>query len=129
MKKIWIFILGIVTGIILMLAFSVIYVKCSSGKKSLEGITLFEEVGDCVSSNSFEVLQVLESGAALATEIKDYSSSSPRLTVLFWNEDGQSYYDDQVIKIPIGKCARQVGIFKYLTKGNHDATVPVVVIR
>lgn len=129
MKKIWVFILGIITGIILMLVFSVIYVKCSSGRNSSDGMTLFEEVGDCVSDNSFEVLQVLESGAALATENKDYLSSGPRLTVLFLNEDGQFYYDDQTIEIPAGKCARQVGVFKYLTKSNHDATVPVVIIR
>ena len=128
MRKVWVFILGIVTGIVLMFVFSVIYVKCGSGRNSSE-ITLFEEARDCVSCNSFKVLQVLDSGAALATEIRDYSSSSSRLTVLFWNEDGLSYYDDQIIKIPTGKCAIQVGVFKYLTKGDHDATVPIVVIR
>lgn len=130
MKKIWVFILGIVTGIILMLVFSVIYVKCSSGSGySSDGMTLFEEVGDCVSDNSFEVLQVLESGNALATEIKAGYRIATGVTVLFLNEGGQTYYDDQIIEIPAGKCARQVGVFKYLTKGNHDATVPVVIIR
>ena len=149
MRKVWVFILGIVTGIVLMFVFSVIYVKCDSGRNSSEEITLFEEVGDCVSNNSFKVLQVLESGAALAIENTGYLTkvlqvldfettlatenkdclTSGSLTVLFLNEGGQSYYDDQIIEIPAGKCARQVGIFKYLTKGNHDATVPVVIIR
>lgn len=131
MKKIWVFILGIVTGIILMFVFSAIYVKCSSGRgsSSVDGMTLFEEMGDCVSDNSFEVLQVLESGNALAAEIKAGYRVATGVTVLFLNEGGQSYYDDQIIEIPAGKCARQVGIFKYLTKGNHDATVPVVIIR
>ena len=123
MKRIWVFIIGIVTGIVLMIVISLIAVKCSNNGS----MVLFEEAGDCVGSK-FKVFQVLASGEALASEIEEGYRSTLGATVLFLNE-GQAYYDDQVIDIPYGKCARQVGIYKYKTKAGHEATVPVVVMR
>lgn len=93
------------------------------------GITLFEKEGECISENSFKVFQVLNSGEALANEVKQGYLIPTGLTVLFLNEDGQSYYDDQVIKIPLGKCAKQIGIFKYSAKSGMEKTVPIVGIR
>ena len=34
-------------------------------------MTFFEKEGDCISENSFEVFQVLDSGDALANEVKN----------------------------------------------------------
>lgn len=75
------------------------------------------------------VFQVLDSGEALANEVKQGYLIPTGLTVLFLNEDGLSYYDDQVIKIPSGKCAKQIGIFKYSAKSGMEKTVPIVGIR
>lgn len=128
MKKIFIFIGGVVTGAILMILVSILI---AGGNSTDNGITLFEREGECISENSFEVFQVLDSGEALANEVEQrYSTTIPTgLTVLFLNEDGQSYYDDQVIKISSGKCAKQIGIFKYSANSGMEKTVPIVVIR
>lgn len=128
MKKIFIFVGGVVTGAILMIVVSMLI----TGENSTHnGITLFEKEGECISENPFKVFQVLDSGKALANEVKQGYTTliSTGLTVLFLNEDGQSYYDNQVIKISSGKCAKQIGIFKYSTQSGMEKTVPVVGIR
>ena len=129
MKKIFIFIGGVITGAILMIA---VFMFVANENSTYNGITLFEEEGECISENSFKVFQVLDSGEALANEIEQevFSTIIPTgLTVLFLNENGQSYYDGQVIKIPSGKCAKQIGIFKYSAKSGMEKTVPIVGIR
>lgn len=92
MRKAFIFIGGVVTGIVLtfLLAFII------SSNKVNNGCVLFEQEGKVISTNSFEVFHVLDSGDALATE-SGYSG----LIVLFLNEDGASYYDDQEIEVPM----------------------------
>ena len=103
MKKIWFFILGIVTGIILTILFAVIVSSSSNGGRS--GLNMFEQPGDClINKSSLKVFQVLEPTAALAM-IKDDFSSGVYLLV---NQDGKTYYDDQVIKLPSGKCFNQI---------------------
>lgn len=88
----------------------------SKGNTADDRITIFETEGDCVSSNSFEVFQVLDSGDALAREFERGMSVATGITILFLNDGNKSYYDDQVIKVPAGKCARQIGVFKYSTR-------------
>jgi len=123
MKKIWVFILGIVTGIIITILFAAISYSASTGNNS--GINMFEQPGDClVSKSSLRIFQVLEPTAALAM-IKDDFSSGAYLLV---NRDGKSYYDDQIIKLPAGKCFKQIGTYQYTTKDDRLKTVPVVQI-
>lgn len=126
MKKLGIFIAGVVCGALLIILLSIAFTKCSSNRTT--GVTLFEEEGECVSENSFEVFQVLDSGDALANEV-DKLSIPTGLVVLFLNKEGVSYYDDQVIKVQTGKCVKQIGIYKYPTKSGFEKTVPVVDIR
>ena len=127
MKKLLIFIAGMVSGILLLFLISLF----AANQSSNDGLTLFEEEGECVSTNSFQVIQVLDSGAALAIEIeKDYLvSTATGITVLFLNEGNSSYYDEQIIKVPRGKCVKQIGVFKYNTRMDIEKTVPVVAIR
>lgn len=127
MKKLLIFIAGMVSGILLLFLISLFVANQSSN----DGLRLFEEEGECVSTNSFQVIQVLDSGSALAREIeKDYfTSTATGITVLFLNEGNSSYYDEQIIKIPRGKCVKQIGVFKYNTRMDIEKTVPVVAIR
>lgn len=123
MKKVWVFILGIITGIILTIIFAVAMSGASNGGRS--GLNMFEQPGDClVSKSSLKVFQVLEPTAALAM-IKDDFSSGAYLLV---NQDGKTYYDDQVIKLPSGKCFKQIGTYQYPTKDDRLKTVPVVQI-
>lgn len=125
-KKILIFSAGVVTGVVLMI---LIALMASKENAANDGITIFETEGDCVSCNSFEVFQVLESGDALAKEIEYGHSVATGVTVLFLNDGNKSYYDDQVIQVPAGKCAKQIGVFKYSSRAGLEKTVPIVEIR
>lgn len=125
-KKILIFSAGVITGAVLMI---LIALMASKGNATDDRITIFETKGECVSSNSFEVFQVLDSGDALAKEFKHGMSVATGITVLFFNDGDKSYYDGQIIKIPSGKCAKQIGVFKYATRAGVDRTVPIVEIQ
>ncbi len=48
--------------------------------------------------------------------------------VLLINDEGKYYYDDQIIEIPKGKCLRQIGVYKYMTKAEFEKTVPIAKI-
>lgn len=124
MQRKWVvYALGIVSGIAL--TFIVLYLM--AGCSSSNGVKYFEKPGDCISTNSFKVFQVLDDGVALANEIEEYDLPTG-IVVLLINKDGKYYYDDQVIKIPAGKCARQVGVYTYPTKMEIEKTVPIVEI-
>ena len=125
-KKILIYVAGVITGVVLTILFAVLF---TSNNSVNNGITLFEQEGDCVSDNSFEVFQVLDTGDALANEIEPGLSIGTGMTVLFLNDGKTSYYDNQVIKIPSLKCAKQVGIFKYNSNAGLERTIPIVEIR
>ena len=117
-----------VAGAVLMIVISVLI---AGNNSSYNGMTMFAKEGICISENSFKVLQVLDTGDALANELEQGSSISipTGLTVLFLCEEGLSYYDGQVIKVPSGKCAKQVGVFKYTSNAGMEKTVPIVSIR
>jgi hypothetical protein len=91
----------------------------------LDGLRLFSKKGEIITRSEIEVFQVLKPNMALARTGK----YSDEIVVLLINYDGKSYYDDQKIKIPADKCARQIGIYQYTSKRNMDKTVPAVVIE
>ncbi len=122
MKKIGIFIAGVICGVALVFLIGII----ASGTSDNQGITFFEEAGGYVSENSFEVFQVLDSGDALAHEYDGTLDLPTGMIVLFAAQKGKSYYDNQRIKIPSGKCVKQIGIYKYPTNSGFEKTVPVV---
>ena len=124
MKKLLIFISGIIVGIVLTIGASLFFAKQSNANENLK---FFETPTECVTKKDLEVFQVLGDGYALAWEIGDLEISTG-LVVLISDPEGKSFYDDQKIKIPKGKCARQVGVYKYITKNNMEKTVPVVEI-
>lgn len=47
---------------------------------------------------------------------------------LLTNEDGKYYYDDEVVRVPEGKVARQVGIYRYQTESKFEKAVPIIQI-
>jgi len=125
MKKIWVYLLGVLTGIILtfLLSAIIVAVKSNSDPAYMTGLTLFEEPGDVMTDSGYEVLQDLGNGTALAT-----SEDNITMAVLLWNQEGKLYYNNQKITLDEGKCFRQIGIYKYTSKGMGDRTVPVVAI-
>ncbi len=127
-NNIFTFVSGVVVGAFIMLLVGGVVSSNSKEYSDNNGIELFEKEGDCVSENSFKVFQVLDSGDALANEMgQGFEADIPTgLTVLFLKENGRSYYDDQLIRVPSGKCAKQIGTFRYSTKLDIEKTVPVV---
>ena len=43
------------------------------------------------------------------------------LTVVIQSDNQDVFYDDQIIKVPAGKCMRQIGVYSY-----SSYTYPVV---
>ncbi|WP_297410447.1 hypothetical protein [uncultured Alistipes sp.] len=131
MKSLWIFIGGFFSGILFLVLVALAVNYSSRNDNGENGIVLFDEPGEILSTQPFEVFQVLDHGAALAREIdKSYASwnATTELMVLLINDEGKYYYDDQIIEIPKGKCLRQVGVYKYMTKAEFEKTVPIAKI-
>lgn len=132
MKNWLAFLLGFISGIVFIIFVAAALAGGSEDKTRDNGMTLFEQPAECLSTNRFEVMQVISDNYALAYEqkyesyINQYINTD--LLVLITNDNGEYYYDDQVIKVPKGKCARQIGVYKYQTKLENWKTVPIVKI-
>lgn len=99
--------------------------------KDYSEITLFAKPGDCVSRKNFEIQNILESGDAIALEISETFSGhvlTSNLEVLMLANEESPFYDHQIVKVPQGKCARQIGIYKY-QQYEKKKIIPIVEIR
>lgn len=126
MKKWIVFVLGFVSGIVFLFLVLLIIGKSSSNDN---GMTYFEKPGKCISKKDFKVFQVIGEGYALAEERLEFSSGITlpgNLLVLVTNDNGELYYDNQIIEVPEGKCMRQIGVYEYQTKSENWKTVPIV---
>lgn len=125
MKKIWVYLLGILTGVIV--TFITLYV-IGTANNNLSGLSFFEQPSGIIEDSSVKVFQALGDGTALANckGNKQFDMYGDPI-VLLYNEEGSPYYDSQIIKAPKGKCFRQVGIFKY-SSNMGDRTVPIVML-
>lgn len=127
MKKVWVFILGMLTGVVVTIVtaafFYAVFALLSYSDDS--ELNIFDRPGDCLIENSaLEVFQVLDDNAALTMPPGAYEYT----VYLLMNNEGVSYYDDQVVKLPTGKCFRQIGTYHYETAADTWKTVPVVEI-
>lgn len=120
MKKWIVFVLGFVSGIVFLFLVLLIIGKTYATN---DGMTYFDKPGKCISTKDFEVMQVVGEGYALAREKKGCVGG---ILVLVTNENGELYYDDQIIEVPKGKCMRQIGVYEYQTKSENWKTVPIV---
>lgn len=77
----------------------------------INGMSLFDKPGDIIEESEFRVFQALDNGTALARGEGERKSVHTGITVLLYNREGDPYYDEQVIKVPAGKCVRQIGIY------------------
>ena len=126
MKKWIVFVLGFVSGIVFLFLVLLIIGKSSSNDN---GMTYFDKPGKCISKKDFKVFQVIGEGYALAEERLEFSSGITlpgNLLVLVTNDNGELYYDDQIIEVPKGKCMRQIGVYEYQTRMETIKTVPIV---
>lgn len=104
--------------------------KSITDKKN-SGKILFDKPGDCVSRKNFEVQEVLESGDAIALEIRENISGhifTSDLEVLILAQEGSNFYNKQIVKAPQGKCARQIGTYKYQQYGNTKV-IPIIAFK
>jgi hypothetical protein len=128
MKKALLFISGFVTGIVATILVAMLISTANRSNDGFPGLTLFPEKGESITtSGEIEVMQVLAPNVALAWTGGLFYSD--RILVLLINYDDKSYYDEQKIKIPSGKCVRQIGTYRYTAKNKMVKTVPAVVIE
>ena len=70
---------------------------------------MFDKPGDCVSRKNFEVQEVLESGDAIALEIRETIAGTYiyfRFRSLNISSRGQQFYNKQIVKAPQGKMRK-----------------------
>lgn len=129
MKKIWVYLLGILSGVILTFLVSLIINKSKNSD-----ITYFDEPGEAITVEcygrmrpvtSFKIFQTLDKNAGLALGEDLYSRD---LLVLVISDGGQSLFDNQTIVAPHGKCFKQIGIYKYKSNDKMHRTIPVVML-
>lgn len=128
MKKAFIFVAGLATGVLLLfIVAAVIYIFDEKNHPQVQnqdnGVTMFDEPGDKIDETEFEVFQALERGSSALSRVTGKGIGP---TYLLVNDEGKLYYDDEKVTVPSGKIARQVGIFQYKTKGGVSKTVPII---
>ena len=127
MKKGLVFFLGMLTGCVLTIAALFYIAKVYNSEGEMPGLVLYEQPAGAIDSYSFAVLQVLPNGNALAdSENPNWRESYTGPVVLLLADESSRYYDDQIVKVPKGMSARQVGTYQYKTNGGMHKTVPVV---
>ena len=142
MKKALLFFCGMIAGVILTIGVGYLIVQKASGGDEPEtpqalygdpGISLFAEQGDVMSLRSFKVFQVLSNGTALAYSTEkanvQYKWQYGEPVVFLLPEEGTTYYDDLIVKVPSGKVVRQIGTYRYETKNEFVKTVPIVKVQ
>lgn len=122
MKKIWVYLLGVLTGFILTILLSLL-VNMSGNGTGIVGASFFDEPGEVFPGTTYEVFQALYEGSALARENGSYDAP----VVMLYDPDGRPFYDDQTVNVPEGQCYRQVGIYQYKTKMGAK-TVPILTL-
>ena len=128
MKNWGLFLGGVVTGIALTFLFAVIFNQCSNEGTPKIGVKDFEKPGKVINEKSVKVLQVISDNAALVNgQDDDFPELYSGAVYLIRNNDGEYYYDEQIINLPKGKNFRQTGIYEYNTRSGYK-TVAIIEI-
>jgi hypothetical protein len=139
------YIAGFVSVLLLIMVMSALTTRdtiSSYSERSVEGksttiisevkesdIKLFAAPTDCDSTSDFKIKEVLDEYYAIAEEVEydtvleNYYTRYNGIKVVIKSEEKNKYFDEQIIKMPAGKCMRQVGVY---TK--YSNTYPVVKI-
>ena len=126
MKKLGIFLLGVISGASLILFIAVIGndINEYDNPYNIRGLSMLSEKGPCITSGNIEIFQALTKGIALASPNGKYDN-----IVLLLDDNGKLFYDGEKIKMPTKKCAKQIGVYTYETKAELQKTVPAVIIE
>lgn len=123
MKKIVVYLLGILTGVLLTLLVLLIIGRQSESEEGapnvLLGAEFFEQPGEVMEVSYFQVFQAIDENYALAQAFFQMSD------VLIYSPEGTPFYDDQKLECGEGECFRQVGLFRYECK-IWERTLPIV---
>lgn len=92
-------------------------------RKDGNGRTFSASKGEVVTRKPLKVQKVLENGDAVAQECDAKYGYASGVKVLLPRQGDKEYYDDQIIKMPAGKCARQIGVYR-----DSYSTYPIVEI-
>ena len=130
-KNIFIFIAGMITTLLIEIIIGFIIGVTSQSSGGYPGLTLFEQDSTCINAKQIKIFQTLEPNMALAHAITkpDAIFDENETLVLIIGDENVHYYDEQKIKIPTGKCAKQIGTYQYPTKQDIYKTVPAVKIK
>jgi len=125
---------GFIVGVLATILVAFLISVANKPNDGLLGLTIFPEKGECIATaGEIEVLQVVKPNMALAKTVKygayGIRQYSDEIVVLLIDYDGKTFYDEQKIKIPKNKCARQIGTYQYPTRNDFVKTVPAVVIE
>jgi hypothetical protein len=89
---------------------------------------MFDEKGECIEiDGELKIVQGYTSNKALAQYEQGFMDYV--VVLLIDPKEKNSFYDDKIIKIPNGMCARQYGTYQYEAKSGVMKTVPVVAIE
>lgn len=118
---------GLLSGIVLTVI-AAIFVASSATKETMpdDNLKMFEQPRQEIKAKEFSIMQVLPDGSALAITSAANGYYTFGTVVLFPADEEAAYYDNQIIEVPTGKRAMQVGIFRYSTRMDEYKTVPVV---
>ena len=125
MKKWLVYVLGIVTGFVLSIipAITISFFINKSNDLGIEGLQMFDEPGENMDYSTFKIINVLESGCALAI-----ADDNIETVALIFPNKGQHFYNNQKIDLLDNQCAQRVGTFKYTTNWGFENSVPAVKI-
>lgn len=133
MKKFGIFLLGTIVGIFLTFFVGVILNNMDEidNPYNVSGLSMLSEKGNCIATGDIRIFQTLANGIALAHSDKDSGAALllGKGVFLLLDKNGKLFYDDEKIKIPAKKCAKQIGVYTYETKAELQKTVPAVIIE
>lgn len=113
-------VLGVVGTLVSIFVFEV-------GLPDNDDVVWFEHEGTCLTYEPLKTLRTLGPDRALVAEADDILLEAPIMLLIA--HEASPLYDEQIIKIPSGRCARHVGNFNYKTKDDNFKTVPVVMIK
>lgn len=128
MKKFWIFLGGVFTGMILTFIILVTIGTCQSSTSQPEDVVYFEKPSDIVKERAFKVFQVLDKGVALVRSESDPDLELYLGPVYLLVDENKYFSDDEVITLDDNEVARKVGIYNYQTKNDMDKTVSIIKI-
>lgn len=127
MSKGVIYLLGVITGIFIMLGTAFVVAKTRT--TDADGVSMFEKRGQAMAESSFKIFQTLDDTHALARGVSNEEFGSYYgVTVMVVGGEEDHFYDDLIIRKSSRRKFYQVGTYRYQTKSEDFKTVPIVAL-